>query len=71
MTFTQYEALVAAAGSAEDPQIRSEGKGLSVAVPTHSAESIGNVLDEMVHSCIRLGLFKASTTGTVAEGTGH
>jgi hypothetical protein len=64
MTFTLYSALVAAAGSAEDPQIRNEGTGLSAAIPTHSAESIGNVLDEMVHSCIRLDLFKAPAVGT-------
>ena len=70
MTFTLYSALVAAAESAQDAQIRNEGKGLSIAVPTHSAELIGNVLDEMVHSCIRLDLFKAPAIGTAAEGAG-
>jgi hypothetical protein len=63
MTFALYSALAASAESAENPQIRNEAKGLSSAIPTHSAEMIGNVLDEMVHSCIKLSLFKATAVG--------
>jgi hypothetical protein len=28
---------------------------------------IGNVLDEMVHTCIKLGLFNAPTVGTATQ----
>ena len=67
MTFELFSALAASAGSAKNPEIHNEGKGLSAAIPTHSAETIGNVLDEMVHTCIKLGLFKAPTVGAATQ----
>jgi hypothetical protein len=69
MTFALYTALVASAGSAANPQIRNEGKNLGAAIPTHSAEMIGNVLDQMVHSCIKVDLFKAPAAGTARQGS--
>src|ERR1039458_5065448 len=46
MTFELFSALAASAGSAKNPEIHNEGDRLSAAIPTHSAETIGNVLDE-------------------------
>ena len=67
MTFELFSALAASAGSANNSNLHDEGKSLTAAIPTRSAEIIGNVLDKMVSTCIKLGLFKAPATD--AEGT--
>ncbi len=67
MTFELFSALAASAGSAKNPELHDEGKSLSAAIPSHSAETIGNVLDKMVHTCIELGLFKAPTVGSATQ----
>ena len=64
MTFELFSALAGSAGSAKNPELHNEGNRLSAVIPTHSAETIGNVLDEMIHTCIKLGLFKVPTGGT-------
>ena len=68
MTFASYSALLASARSAGNVEIRNEGKSLSAAIPTRSAETLTDVLDEMVHSCIKLNLFKAPTVSTSTPG---
>ena len=67
MTFELFSALAASAGSAKNPELHDEGNSLSAAIPSHSAETIGNVLDRMVHTCIELGLFKSPTVGSAAQ----
>jgi len=67
MTFEQFSALAESTLSGNSPDLQGEGRSLAASIPTHSAETIGNVLDEMVHTCIKLGLFK--TPGVTAGGT--
>jgi hypothetical protein len=67
MTFELFSALATTAESADNSNLHDEGRRLAASVPTHSAGTIGNVLDQMVHTCIKLGLFKAPTV-TAPQG---
>jgi hypothetical protein len=52
---------------AKDPMTFELFSALAASAGSAKNPEIGNVLDEMVHTCIKLGLFNAPTVGTATQ----